>query len=287
MGMTESGSLTKLATHYWARIHAWALHSPWLVRIARVGYAAKGVVYTLVGVLALQAAVGAVDGTLGMQGALRTLVGGWLGTLLLGVVGIGLGGYVFWRFVQALIDPEQKGAHAKGLVQRAAYVVSGLVFANLAFDALELIVDWSNNDALTTEDWTRLLLALPIGRWLVGLAGAIVIGVGVYHGYAAYTARFQHKFNWDDMSGSAKQWVLRLGRWGYTARAIIFTISGTFLILAAWQSRAQQAGGLSDALLALAEQPFGPWLLGVVALGLIAYGGYVLAEARFRHIIAS
>ncbi len=285
--MSKYSSFVEKVQDRFTRGREQALGSPWLERLARFGYFAKGFVYLLVGALGIRAAFGAADKTLGMHGALQTLVRGPFGPIMLSVVGVGLVGYALWRFAQALVDPEGQGTDARGLIQRTTYAVSGLIFSNLAFESVELIVEWGNNPNLTAEDWTNLVLAWPLGRLLVGLAGGIVIGAGLHQFHESYNARFRRKFKLADMSEDARRWVIWIGRGGHAARGIVFTISGGFLIAAALRSNARMAGGISDTLLALAAQPFGPWLLGGVALGLLAYGLYAMAEARYRWIVAS
>ncbi len=285
--MLKRFSFDKTTKDHLTQARQWVLNSRWLERLARFGYAAKGIVYLFLGALTLPAAVGAAEGLLGMHGVLKTIIGGLLGPVILTIVGFGLGAYVFWRFVQAIVDPEQKGTGAKGLIQRGTYLVSGLVFANLTFDAVELIVDWSSSDNLTPEDWSRLLLTHPLGRWLVALAGVVVVGAGIYQFYAAYTAPFRRKFKLDELSSRARKWIILLGRFGHAARAIVFLLIGVFLILAALHSDPEQAGGLGDALRSLADQAYGPWALGGVALGLSAYGVYLFSEAWYRRIGAS
>jgi hypothetical protein len=282
--MSKHSSLTETAKDGLTQICEWALHSPWLEWLARFGYAARGLVYMLVGALGVVAAIGAAEARLGIHGALRTIVRWPFGSVWLSLVGVGLAGYVLWRFIEAILDPEHKGTAAKGLVQRMAYVISGVVFAKLVFEAFELVIEWGSSPSMTVEDWTALVLAQPFGRWLVGSASGIVILGGLYQFYAAYTATFRDKFKWREMSYREAVWLLRLGRFGYAARGIVFLIIGSFLIFAALQAKAELAGGLSDALLALEGQPFGSWGLGGVALGLIAYGMYVVAEARYRRI---
>ncbi len=262
-----------------------ALRSPWLERVARLGYASKGLVYMLVGALAVKAAFGARRQAAGIRGALHTIVRQPFGSILLGVVALGLGLYVVWRLLQAGVDPERKGTKLTGLAHRAAYIASGVLFANLAWDAVELTVGWGRGDVDVAEDWTRLVLAQPLGRWLVALAGLITIGFGLYELYEAYTARFHRKFRLDEMRPVEVTWVTRVGRFGLAARGIVFGIVGSFLIVAALRTDAEQARGLGEALAGLAGGSFGPWLLAVVALGFVAYGLYTLAEARYRWII--
>jgi Na+/proline symporter len=204
---------------------------------------------------------------------------------LLGVIAVGLSGYVVWRFVQAIADPEHKGSDAKGIVTRIGYVISGLAYAGLALTAVQLILGRSNADNNQTQDWTARLIAQPFGPWLVGIVGAVIVGVGLYQFYQSYTAKFREKLRRAEMSAAEETWVTRLGRFGLAARGVVFVIIGIFLIRAAMQINPSAARGLGGALATLAQQPFGPWLLGVVAAGLIAYGIYMLALARYRQMM--
>jgi hypothetical protein len=126
-----------------------------------------------------------------------------------------------------------------------------------------------------------------MGQWLVGLAGAIVLGVGVSYFYQAYTAKFQRHFKLNQMSSTERKWAKRLGRFGIAARGVVFCIIGLFVVIAALRSDATQVKGLGEALAVLAQQPYGAWILGTVALGLIAYSIYSLIEARYRSLVRS
>ena len=261
------------------------LQSSWLERLARVGYAAKGLVYLLVGGLAVQAALGARHSTANLRGALFMVVQQPFGELILGVVAVGLATYVFWRLMQALVDPQQRGTDVQAIIKRIANAASAVIFANLTWDAVEIMVGWGRGEVNTAEDWTRLVLAQPWGRWLVAGGGVVVIGAGLYQGYAAWTGRFRQKFELNGMSHMQATCVMLLGRFGLAARGIVFAIIGGFLIVAALQSDAEQARGLGEVLTGLALRPFGSALFMIVALGIVAYGSYTLAEARYRRII--
>lgn len=258
---------------------------PWVERLARFGFVAKGVVYAVVGLLAAQAAFGTGGKKTDTQGALQTIVTQPFGKFLLGLVAVGLLGYALWRLVEAAMDPENKGSDAKGIIQRLSYAGNGLIYAGLALTAVQILMGTGGGGSSNAQrDWTARLLAQPFGQWLVGTIGAIVIGIGFYQLYEAYSAKFRQKFKLHEMSETERTWAIRSGRFGYAARGVVFSIIGFFLIQAARQANPNQTKGLGGALEALAQQPYGPWLLGLVATGLIAYGLYYIAQARYRQI---
>ncbi|MBD2355258.1 DUF1206 domain-containing protein [Tolypothrix sp. FACHB-123] len=258
----------------------------WVERLARLGYAAKGLVYFLVGLLAAQAAFGTGGETTDTSGALEAIVTQPFGKLLLIIVTIGLIGYAFWRFVQTILDPEHSGEtmSAKRIAKRLGYAFSAIAYFSLAVTSIKLIVGSSSGDSDSVEDWTIFFLNQPFGRWLVLLLGLTVIIVGIAFLYQAYTGKFRRYFKLAQMSLTEEIWAVRLGRFGIAARGIVFAIIGIFMMLAAIQLDGTQARGLGGALSALAMQPFGPWILGVVALGLIAYGMYSIIQARYRNL---
>ena len=259
----------------------------WVEKLARLGYAAKGVVYAIVGVLAVQAAFGSGGGTTNTKGALSAIAAQPFGKFLLILLTIGLIGYVIWSFVQAIKDPEHKGDDAKSLARRLGYGITGLIYAGLALSAMRLIMGSGGGSGGNSEqDWTARLLSQPFGQWLVGLIGAFVIGLGFYQLYKAYKAKFRKQMKLQEMSPNEETWATRIGRFGEAARGIVFIIIGFFLIQAGRHSNPNEVRGLDGALQALAEQPYGPWLLGIVALGLVAYGVHMGVQARYRRIIA-
>ncbi len=262
----------------------------WIERLARFGFAAKGVVYVTIGLLAAQAAWGAGGETTDAQGALEAIVTQPFGRVLLAIVGVGLIGYVLWRFVQTIYDPEKQGSDPKGIAQRVGYAVSGLIYAGISFSALKLALGAAQGSSdggnASAQDWTARILAQPFGRWLVGAAGAFIIGIGFYYLYEAYKAKFRKKLKLRQMSDAEQTWATRLGRFGTAARGVVFAIIGLFLIQAARQYDPSEARGMGGALAALAAQPYGPWLLGVVALGFVAYGLYMGIEAIYRRVLA-
>jgi uncharacterized membrane protein YidH (DUF202 family) len=259
------------------------------VWLGRLGYAAKGVVYGLVGVLALLAALGRGGQTTDTRGVLQTIVDAPSGRLLLAVVTLGLFGHALWRFVQAARDTENKGTDARGIAARVAYAAIGVVYVGLALAAARLVLGTGGGNQSSdqsTQDWTARLLGQPFGRLLVGLAGLIVIGIGGYQFYRAYKAEFREKLKLHEMSAAEQTWTTRVGRGGFAARGVVFVIIGGFLLVAALRDQSEQARGLGGALDTLvAQQTYGPWLLGIVALGLVAYGVFMVVQARYRRMV--
>lgn len=257
----------------------------WVERLARLGYTAKGIVYVIIGVLAVKAAVGTGGKTTDAQGALGEIAAQPFGKFLLALVAFGLIGYVVWRFVEAIQDPQHRGNDGKNWARRLGSGISGLIYAGLALSAIKLIAGTGGGGSSnSTQDWTARILSQPFGQWLVGVTGAFIIGLGFYQLYKAYKAKFRNDLKLREMSPTEQTWATRIGRFGEAARGIVFMIIGFFLIQAARQSNPNEARGLDGALQALAQQPYGPWLLGIVALGLVAYGIHMWVQARYLRI---
>jgi Domain of Unknown Function (DUF1206) len=258
--------------------------SPWIERLARVGYVAYGVVYVLVGVLAVQAVFGGGGETASQEEALRQVLFAPLGRVLLGVVVIGLLAYAMWRLFQGFLDPENEGTGAKGIVKRSDHVINGVFHAALALSAGQLVLGSGGGAGGSPDDWTARLLAQPLGRWVTAIAGAVIVGAGLYQFYKAYRADFRDELKLGEMGGWEKMWATRSGRRGFAARGVAFGVIGVFLIQAALQTDPEEARGLGGALETLARQPLGPYILGAVALGLVAYGVFMFVVARYRRI---
>ncbi len=261
--------------------------SPWIERLGRFGYAARGVVYILVGWLAALAAAGQGGKITDQRGAFHWMDRAPFGRFLLIAVVVGFAGYALWRFIQALRDTEREGSDARGVSVRAAYFGAGLVYSTLAYSALLILTGaegGANGDA-ERRSWTAWLLGQPFGPWLVGLVGAAVIGAGLYQFYKAYDAKFREKLKRSEMSRDGERWAIRIGRFGLAARGVVFSLIGGFLISAAVHSDPRETRGLSGALRALAEQPYGRWLLWVTAAGLMAYGAFSIVLARYRRML--
>lgn len=287
--MAKDGSTTRRAKQQADRALEHVAKHPWMERIARFGYAAKGTVYIVVGALATMAAFGMGGETTDTRGALQAIEEQPFGKVALSAVAFGLLGYVVWRLLQSIADPDEKGTSLKGILIRIGYAGSGLVYAGLAFSAAKVLINTggTNSSTETQQDWVARLLAMPYGRWLVGLAGACVLGFGLYQIYKGISAKFRKRLKLGEMGKSKKFWATLSGRVGYIARGVVFCIVGGFLIQSAYYYDPSQAKGLDAVLQTLSQWPFGPWAMGTVAAGLIAYGFYMLVEARYRRIAGS
>jgi uncharacterized membrane protein YidH (DUF202 family) len=251
---------------------------------ARVGYAARAAVYAVIGGLALMLAAGAGGRATDSHGAVREVANQPFGSVLLVLLGVGLLAFAVWRFVQSALDVERKGTSGKGLVARTMLGISGVIHASLAVFAFNLLRGRGGGGGGNTRGMTAELMSKPFGQVLVALVGVAVVGFAVYQFKQAKSGKMLDKLSLTGVAARQRTWVERISRAGVAARAVVFLLVGTFFLQAAVQADPGEAGGLGEALEALASQPFGPVLLGLVALGLVAYAVYQLLEARYRRI---
>ncbi len=250
---------------------------------ARLGYAARGLVYLLVGGLATLAVFGEGGQTKGSRGALQWVLGAPLGDVLLGAIAMGLVGYAMWRCIQALGDPDGHGRDLTALAIRTSLLVSAITHFLLALFAINLIFTFGNssgesNGSQGFADW---LMSQAYGRWLVGGAGIALIGAGMAHGIKGAKTRFDRYF---DMPARTQSWAYPLCRFGLMIRGLVFFITGGFFLIAAYIIDPDRAGGMAEVFNTLREQPFGPWLMALVAIGLFAFGLYSVLEAIYRRV---
>jgi hypothetical protein len=258
---------------------------PWVEGLARAGYAAKGIVYMIIGVLAVQAAITGSGKTTGNEGALTALAQSGFGRAMLILLGIGLAGYSLWRFVQATLDVDNEGKDAKGVATRVGFFLSASVYAALAYSAYELLTGTKQGDGGNAyADWTARIFALPFGQMLVGLGGLIAIGLGIAQIVRGWKTDFTKQLKVNEIAPAWRNAAITSGRVGYIARGVVFFIVGGFILNAALKADPQKAKGLGSALDLLAQQSYGTLVLGIVAAGLVLYGIFMLVEARYRRI---
>src|SRR5215218_1664947 len=256
---------------------------PWVGWVARTGYVAKGVIYATIGLLAMQEALGAGGRPPGPSGAMHSIESQPFGRSMLALLALGLIGYALWKLLQGIMDPDDKGSDAHGILRRIGYVGSGAIHGVLAFIAAQSIMgeEDSSEDVMMAS---AIVYQPPFGQLVVGLVGLIAIGVGLYQLYAAYEAKFQGELKLDEMSDAKANLVTLAGRVGTAARALAISAAGAFVALAAYQSDPSETSGLVRALEALQSQPLGYYMLGAVAAGLLIYGVFMLLVACYRRI---
>jgi hypothetical protein len=263
-----------------------AARQPWVSTLVRFGYAARGIIYAMVGILAIQVAVFGQGKITNQQGAIAAIGAQSGGRILLIIIAVGLAGYALWGLIRAALDPLGKGNDAKGTVTRLGYLISGISYAALLIPTINAIAQ-KQVIAVTgggsQQNTAATLLSKSWGPWLVGAAGLAIIGAGIAQIIQGYKADFDMRFDSYAMSSDQRRLATRLGRFGYMARGLVFSIVGLFLLQAALYHNPSKAQGVDGALLALARQPYGTALLALVAAGLIAFGAYsLLGAAWFR-----
>jgi hypothetical protein len=250
--------------------------------LARAGFAVKGIVYLLLGTLALMAALGAGGRLTDAEGVLTGLLARPFGRLAVGVLAIGLALYAAWRYLEAFADANRVGRDRGGLADRAGWAISGTVYGLLALDAGRLAFRWSAGSGV---DVPTTVVASPLAPWIVTLIAAVLIVYAVKEARRALSSRFSERLNLRQLSREGGPIVVGISRAGILARAAVLASLGIVLLRGrANPARAASQTDMGDSLQLVAALPAGPWLLGLMAAGLVAYGIYQLVHARYRRI---
>lgn len=268
---------------------------PWVVDVGRVGWAAKGVVYLLIGVLAFTVAAGPFSesgsgGEADSKGAIVKIAEQPFGTTLLWVMAIGLLVYSTWRFVTVIL-PAGTGGHA--LLRRVGYAISGLTYVALAFTAISLArgsgssAGGGESQDSQVSGATADVLAWSGGRFLVGLAGLVVIGVGVYFLSKGLRASFENDLEHRSVGPFSWKTIRGMGRAGWVGRATMMALIGVFVTRAAIQFDPNEARGLDASLREVASSSVGMVLVYVVAIGLMLYGAFCVISTPIRKLVAT
>jgi hypothetical protein len=251
--------------------------------LSRAGFVARSAIYAIIGVLAFKLAIGSGGKLTNQHGALTTVANQPFGSLLLTLLAIGLGGYALWRLFRAALGRGPEGSDSG--FERLAALASGLAYGALCVFAVEILVGSGSNSSSTTPSNSAAgVLGWPGGPWIVGAAGLVMVGVALYQAYKGITQKFLDDSKTEEMSPGVRKWIARVGTVGHLARAVVFGLIGVFLVKAAIDYDPKTAVGLDGALAKLANQPYGSLLLGIVAVGLIAFSLYSLSDARYRKI---
>jgi hypothetical protein len=255
--------------------------SPALGRLARAGFVARGLVYLIIAVLAIKLAIGEEGTNADQQEALRTIAEQPLGEVLLLLVAVGLAGYALWMLTRAAIGHGVEETDSG--FERVAALASAVAYGVICAAAIAVLVG-SGSQSGSPKVATGGVLGRPGGTVLVALAGAVVIGVGVYQAYKGFARKFLEEANAEEMSPEARRGYTTLGVFGYVARAVVFVLVGYGLIKAAVDFDPKQAVGLDGALHELANSSWGPPVLWVVAIGLAGFALYSFADARYHRV---
>jgi Domain of Unknown Function (DUF1206) len=259
----------------------WASRSPAAHLLARAGLTARGVIYLLIGWVALLVALGHSSQEADQQGALQLLAGKPYGLVSLWLLGIGFAAYALWQLSEAAfgVTGEKDGA---GL--RLISLVRAVIYAGFAYLTFTVISGSQRSQSRQQQDVTATVMRHAEGRWLVGIAGLIVVVIGVILISQGARRKFMKYLRTSQMSPRTRRVVEVLGMIGTIARGLVFALAGVLVIDAAITHKASESGGIDRALLTLRNQPFGEFLMIVAALGLAVFGIYGLCEARWRKV---
>ena len=250
--------------------------------LARVGLAGHGVIWLLVGVLAVLLAAGSSNGETDQTGALQQLSAQPGGEVVLWALAVGLAAYGLWHLLQVFTGPMSAKDEAK---ERVACAVRAVVYLGTAASAVKTVTEGHpRSQARSQQSWTAKLMQHTGGQFLVGAIGLVVIGVGVYLVQKALRTKFEQELDLSTASPTTRKVVVFLGKWGGGARGVVVGLAGVLLLVSAVQYDPKKARGVDGALRALRDTPVGPWLLGLVAVGLLMFGAYGVSEAKFRSL---
>ncbi|HUS32687.1 MAG TPA: DUF1206 domain-containing protein [Kofleriaceae bacterium] len=283
-----------------------AIHEakPWLEKLARAGFVAKGLLYMTIGALATAAALGlgrsttgqmsaaghaGPASTMGQRGAMAALLQAPAGRALLIAIAVGLFGYAAWRFIEAIRDPmhharSENKKKAKGILKRLRSAALGIIQVALGISALKIAFGniEAANDGKASAHWTGKALATPGGELVLWAIAGGLVAYGVYQLYKAWASKLSKELMLGRLSSGARRLVIGASRFGIAARGIVFATTGILVGRAILQRDPQQVKGIKASLIELLE--LGRWPFAIVAMGLIAYGIYQLINARYRRI---
>jgi Domain of Unknown Function (DUF1206) len=260
-----------------------AANSKPLEYLARAGFVCYGVLHLLFAWVALQVAFGKSGEESDQSGALQKLASQPLGKTLVIIVVVGMVALAVWQAFEAAIGesgPQDKAA----IAERVISGIRAIVYLWLAWIGIKVISGANASQAQSQQNTTSHLMGSTGGRWLVGLAGVVVIGVGVGLAWYGLTKKFQKHLNTQQMNPTVRKTTRRLGMAGYTAKGVAYGIVGVLVLIAAIKSDAAKSRGLDGALKTLAAQSYGTWLLALVAIGIAAFGVYCFSQARYRKV---
>jgi hypothetical protein len=245
----------------------------------RIGYAAYGLIYLLIGSLAFALAIGMGGKITDPKGALATIGQQPFGKFILLLLGVGLVGYVLWRFAQAFLNIEHKPNKAKYIFARIGQAISGIIYSAIAVVAIRGFMAEGQTSSGGGSPWARLM-AMDGGHYIIMAVGAILLIVAATQVFKGVKEKFMEGFEGAHMTADEEKAVRVSGKVGYIARGVTFAIIGYFCLKAGFQHDPSEAKTTKSALEFIAAQPFGTIALGVVAAGFIAFAIHCLLAAK-------
>lgn len=249
--------------------------------MARVGLTARGLVYLLIGVMAIALATGRRRGEVDQKGALQQLLQHSYGTVLVIAIVAGFAGYALWRLTEACFGVAGEG---KKVGPRVQSLTRGVLYLVLAASGVALLRGSHNTQAGQQRELTARVMQHTGGRWIIGVVGVVIVCVGLALAWEGLRLRFMRYFPAGALTARTRRVVGTLGWFGNISRGCVFTVIGALVLIAAVRHQPSKAGGLDSALRTLRDGPNGTWILGAIAVGLVAFGLYGLCEARYRRV---
>lgn len=253
--------------------------------VGRVALATQGLLYVIMGMLAVQVATGDGDAEASQRGALEAVVRQPLGKVLLGIVIVGLVAHAVWRIVLAVRGEPGNDDDGTSVAKRLGNVGRAAIYIGLTVAAVNLFTgsgSSSGGGGSSEKEGTARVLDWPGGTAIVVIVGLAIIGTGVWNVVKGFTRKFEDDLELGSLDESKRGAVLTAGSVGYSARGVAFGLVGGFLVRAGLTHDPDQTRGLDGALREVAEAAYGPWLLGLLAIGLILFGAYRALDGRYR-----
>lgn len=253
----------------------------WVDHLVRFGFVAYGLVHLVVAFLALQLALGNGSGKADTKGALAELSQQPFGRTILWLVVAGMAILVLWRLLEASLG--HRGDDGGSLwAHRGADLLKAVIYGVVGWSAVQVVTgSGSSSGSSGSETWTARLLSLPAGAVLVGIVGLTIVGYGAWTAWRGLSDQHREHLVPEGLSGTSGTVLVRLGTAGHLAKGVSIGVVGALFCFAALTHDADRSGGLDEALRTVLQQPFGPWLLGLIALGIGLYGVWCLARARY------
>jgi hypothetical protein len=254
--------------------------------MARVGYSTRGLIFLVMGILALLLALGSGGKTTDQQGAIAMIGKQPEGKILLWLVLIGLICYSSWALIQVVINPFNKENDTKGISARLGYLFGAISYSFLAIPTYSLLTGGSKpvhvgKQAAQTQNYVAKILDMPFGQWMIVVVAIVVISAGIFQICKGFMPLFGRHLDLIKLNKYQLKWVRGFGRFGTISRGFVITLVGVFLVISAYTSDSNNAKGFDSALMSLVNKPYGRYLIGIIALGLMSLGIFALLIAMF------